>query len=107
MKHGNKFYLELTREIFTEKYKDLSVGAKWLFVVLNELEQRYTGKKNDFFLRTDEQLVEDTGFSINTVRKYKIELKKTGLVHIGKGRYVDPQTGKKSERQFTAYRSLK
>ena len=44
MKHGNKFYLELTREIFTDEYKDLSVGAKWLFVVLNELEQRYTGK---------------------------------------------------------------
>ena len=59
MKHGNTFYLELTREIFTEEYADLSVGAKWLFVVLNELEQRYTGKDEDFFYRTDAELSED------------------------------------------------
>lgn len=107
MKHGNRFYLELTRELFSEEYKGLSVGAKWLFVVLNELEQKYTGKGCDFFFRTDEQLVEDTGFSIGTVRKYKAELKDTDLVRIGKGHYVDPSTGKKSEKRFTAYRILK
>ena len=107
MKHGNSFYLELTRDIFTEEYKNLSVGAKWFFVVLNELEQRYTGKGNDFFFRTDEQLVDDTGFSINTVRKYKAELKRTALVKIGKGHWIDPATGKKSEKRYTAYRILR
>ena len=39
MKHGNSNYLQLSRSIFTEKYKTLSNNAKWLFVVLNELEQ--------------------------------------------------------------------
>lgn len=107
MKHGNKFYLELTREIFTDEYKDLSVGAKWLFVVLNELEQRYTGKDCNFFFRTDEQLVDDTGFSIKTVRKYKAELKKTGLVKMALGHWKDPETGKKSERHYTAYQIMK
>lgn len=107
MKHGNTFYLELTREIFSEEYADLSVGAKWLFVVLNELEQRYTGKDCDFFFRTDEQLVKDTGFSINTLRKYKAELKNTDLIKIGKGHWRNPDTGKKSENHFTAYKILK
>ena len=49
MKHGNSNYLQLSRSIFTEKYKTLSINAKWLFVVLNELEQRYTGDEKDFF----------------------------------------------------------
>ena len=107
MKHGNSFYLELSREIFTDKYKDLSNGAKWLFVVLNELEQRFTGKHCDFFFRTDEQLAEDTGFSINTLRKYKAELRKTDLIQVGLGHFVNPETGEKSEKHFTTYRVLK
>lgn len=52
-KYNNEFFLQLSREIFTPKYKNLSNGAKWLFVVLNELEQRYTTGKpggEDFFL---------------------------------------------------------
>lgn len=56
MKHGNSNYLQLSRSIFTEKYKTLSINAKWLFVVLNELEQRYTGDEKDYFFRTNEEL---------------------------------------------------
>ncbi len=45
MKHGNKYYLQLSRKIFTEEYSHLSNNAKWLFVVLNELEQEFCGDK--------------------------------------------------------------
>lgn len=107
MKHGNSFYLQLTRELFTEEYKDLSNGAKWLFVVLNELEQRYTGKGCDFFYRTDEELAKDAGYSFNTFRKYKSELKDSGLVQMWNGHFVNDETGKKSEKKFSFYRILK
>lgn len=107
MKHGNSFYLQLTRELFTEEYKNLSNGAKWLFVVLNELEQRYTGKGCDFFYRTDEELAQDAGCSFNTFRKYKEELRDSGLVQMWNGHFVDKETGKKSKKKFSCYRILK
>lgn len=43
-KHGNKFYLELPRKIFTDEYKSLSTNAKWLYAVLKELEHRFAGE---------------------------------------------------------------
>lgn len=107
MKHGNSFYLELTRELFTEEYKTLSNGAKWLFVVLNELEQRYTGKGCDYFYRTDEELAKDAGVSIRAVKNYKKELRDTELVQMWNGHFVDKETGKKSEKKFSFYRILK
>lgn len=108
MKHKNSFYLQLSREIWTEKYKSLSIGAKWVFVTLNELEQRFCGDgESDFFYRTDEELAKDTGYSIATLRKYKAELKKTDLIKVSYGRYKDKSTGKKSEERYTAYKILK
>ena len=57
MKHGNTNYLQLSRKIFTEEYSHLSNNAKWLFVVLNELEQRYTGDKTeDYFYHSNNDL---------------------------------------------------
>ena len=55
MKYGNDYYLQLSRHLFADKYKDMSINAKWLYVVLNELEQRFTGKDKDWFFRTDEE----------------------------------------------------
>lgn len=108
MKYDNRFYLQLTRTIFTDECKDLSLKAKWLFVVLNELEQRYCNAKSSFFLRTDKQLCEDTGFSINTVKKAKAELKKhPELVKISRGHWHYTNTGKSSIQQPTSYQILK
>ena len=106
MKHGNKFYLELSRELFTEEYKHLSINAKWLFVVLNELEQKFTGKKEDFFTRSNEQLTEDTSMSLATLKRAKKELVKTDLIDTWKCHFVK-RDGKKSENYYTAYRILK
>lgn len=107
MKHGNSFYLQLTRELFTDEYKDLSNGAKWLFVVLNELEQRYTGKGCDFFYRTNEELAKDAGVGLRQLKAYKNELRDSGLVQMWNGHFIDKETGKKSEKKFSCYRILK
>lgn len=105
MKYDNTFYMQLSRSIFDEEHKNLSVGAKWLFVVLNELEQRYCTRKTKWFFRSDEELANDAGYSIGTLKKYKAELKKNAndLVVLGKCHWIDPETGKKSEKAVTSY----
>ena len=75
MKHNNIYYLQLTRRLFDEPYKDLSINAKWLFVVLNELEQRYTGDKTEnYFYQSNEDLADLCGFSLSTLKRAKAEL---------------------------------
>ena len=107
MKYENRFYMQLSREIFTEKYSEMSKNAKWLFVVLNELEQRYCNKNSQFFLRTDTQLCEDTGLSINTLKKAKAELKRyPELVKISRGHWHYTETGKSSIQQPTRYQIM-
>lgn len=106
-KHGNTFFLQLTRELFTEEYSYLSRNAKWLFVVLNELEQRFTGKNEDFFYRTNKDLCKDAGMSLPTLKKAKAELLETDLVQSWQTHFINPKTGIKSEKHFTAYRILK
>lgn len=101
-KYGNSHYMELSRCIFTDDYKHLSQGAKWLFVVLNELEQRYTtGREGgeDFFFRSDLELAADAGISITTLKRYKAELRKTDLIQVWQMHWVDKKTGKKSEKK--------
>lgn len=107
MKHGNKFYLQLTRELFTDKYQNLSINAKWLFVVLNELEQRFTGQTESFFTRSNSQLCEDTGMSLSTLKRAKAELQKTDLIYTWRCHFINRETQKKSTKYYTAYQILK
>lgn len=107
MKHNNIFYMQVSREIFTEKYKDLSVNAKWLFVVLNELEQRYTGEHEDFFFRSNADLANDCGFSLATLKRAKAELVKTDLIQTWQAHFIDRESKQKSEKHFTCYRVKK
>lgn len=49
MKYGNEFYMQLSREICSEYYVEkLSLGARMLFVTLNELEQCFCGNNLGF-----------------------------------------------------------
>lgn len=107
MKHGNVFYLELSRELFTEKYQSLSYQAKWLFTVLNELEHRFTGVNMDYFFRSNEDLSKDTGIKLTSLKKAKNELLKTDLIQSWQMHWIDAETKKKSEKKVTAYRILK
>lgn len=108
MKTGNRFYMELSREIFTEEYKNLSRNAKWLFICLNELEQRFCPSEGrDWFLATNDQLCQITGFSEKTLKIAKAELRETDLVEMTRGKWIYVATGKSSIKQPTRYRILK
>ena len=106
MKHGNKFYLELSRELFTDTYEDLHYISKWIFVGLNELEQRYVNKGDTFFYRSDENLAKDCGISVASVRRYKKILIDRQFIQHWNMHWIDPITKKKSERKVSAYRIL-
>lgn len=108
MKKGNVFYMELSRALFDIDHKDLSRNAKWLFVCLNEMEQRYCPDRGrDWFLCTDKQLCEISGFSINTLKAAKSELRKTDLVEVSRGKWIYNDTGKSGISQPTKYRILR
>ena len=111
MKTGNVFFMELSRLLFTEPYSNLSQSAKWLFVTLNELEQRYVGDDSNpqtsFFFRSNEDLAKDAGMSLPTLKRAKKELLQTDLLKTWQAHFIDPKTKKKSEKKVTAYRILK
>ncbi len=86
--------MQVSREIW--KY-DISDKAKLLFFWLNELEQRYTGEKVDFFFRTDDELANDLSWSLKTLKNAKAELRKTDLIELSRVHWVNKETGKKSE----------
>lgn len=107
MKHGNKHYLQLSRAIFTDKYKDLSNNAKWVFVVLNELEQKFTGDKTeDYFYCSDKELAAFCNLGLSTFKKAKSELSKTDLIQTWQGHF-ELEDGRKSEKHFTYYQIKK
>lgn len=104
-KYGN--FLQLSREIFNnEKYKELSKDACWLFVVLNELEHKYTGKKEDFFFRSNQELAIDSRMKLTSMKKAKKELEECKLIQTWQMNWIDTKTKKKSEKHVTAYRIL-
>lgn len=104
VKYNNTFFMQVSREIWEH---DISDNAKLLFFWLNELEQRYTGVKEDFFFRTDADLAADLGWSLKTLKKAKAELKTTDLIATPKVHFTDKETGKKSRKWVTGYRIIK
>lgn len=89
MKYKNEYYMQITRRIVNDDAcKTLSINAKWLYIVLKELEQRFcAGNKRNVFTRSDPQLAEDTGMSLATLKRAKAELAKTELVVLSIGLY--------------------
>lgn len=109
-KYNNKHFIQLSRDIFDDKYNGLSIGAKWLYVVLNENEHKFTSGKEgeiDWFYRSDQELANDAGMSITTLKNHKKELKETDLIKVMYMKFRDPETGKRSEKRITAYKILK
>lgn len=110
MKTGNTYYLQLSRHIFnTEPYKSMSQNAKWLYVVLKELEQRYVASNSksnrDYFLRSDKDLASDACMSLTTLKRAKSELCRTDLIETWQAHYIiDSKTKKLTEYHTTAYR---
>lgn len=102
MKYNNSNYIQLSRNLFSDKYKNLTVSAKWLYVVLNELEHKYTSPDKRCFYRTDEELALDANLSVRTTKRAKSELKESGLIKIGKSHFVD-ENGNRSKASVTIY----
>ncbi len=102
-KRAEKNYIKLPRDIFKGgKYEGLSKNAKWLYIMLNELEAEYTKDGETQFFRTDKELAKDCGMGEKTFKAAKTELRKTGLVKLGKTHFVD-KNGKKSQESVTTY----
>lgn len=104
-KYGKRFYLQLSREIFTDKYKSLSTNAKWLYVMLNELEHRFTdGNENSNFFQSDKDLAEVSGIKMTALKAAKKELIASGLVETWQGHFES--NGKRSQKHITYYRII-
>ena len=107
MKHGNVYYLELSRTLFNQHtFKELPMYSRWIFVVMNELEQRYTGKNENYFFRSDEDLANDCGLSLATIKRYKKHLIKLKYIQHWNTHFYNKETGKQSEKKVSAYRIL-
>ena len=106
MKYKGTNFIQVKREIFNdEKYSELSREACWLYVVLNELEHRYTGEKEDYFFRSNEDLSKDARMGTTLLSKTKKELLATNLVQSWQMHWID-DSGKKSKKKVSAYRIL-
>ena len=105
MKYQKGHYLELPRKLFIdERFLSLSDSGKWLFLVLKENEHKYTGPKEDFFFRSNEDLATDCGWKRTKLTRIKNELQKSGLIDTWQMHWIDKKTKKKSEKHVTAYR---
>ena len=108
MKHGNIYYLELSRTLFnSHTFEELPMYSRWIFVVMNELEQRYTGKNETYFFRSDEDLAKDCGLSVATIKRYKKPLIQLKYIQHWNMHFKNTETGKLSEKKVCAYRILR
>ncbi|MBN2845048.1 MAG: helix-turn-helix domain-containing protein [Deltaproteobacteria bacterium] len=105
-KYRNGNFIQLNREVLHDECT-LTWRAKWLYVVLSELEHRYTGEEETFFFRSQEDLARDTGMDVKTNLKYRKELEEKGWIKTWKMHWQNPETGKKSSKYTIAYRLLK
>jgi len=106
MKYDNSFFMQVSRKLFQYSYEELPVYSRWIFTVLNELEQRFTGKGEDFFFRSDSDLANDCGLSVRTIQRYKKHLIDLDMVQHWNMHFINTDTGKKSEKKISAYRIL-
>lgn len=101
-------YMKISREILDCNNR-LSRKAIILYLWLNELEQRFTEQNGDrdWFMYTNDELVELTGMSIKVVKEAKRELIDRGFISVSRGNWCYSSTGKSSIKQPSVYRILK
>ena len=107
-KYKGEFFLQVDRGVFNSDYKCLTPTACKVYFMLCELEHRFcTGDGSDFFFRTNEDLAEDTGLNVSTVKKAKKELREKGYIATHLVHFRDVTTGTRSKKKETGYRILK
>jgi CRP-like cAMP-binding protein len=81
--NGNFF--RISHEVFkSERFKKLRPSSKVLYMTLCHLRNRY-GDKDGIFYRTDRDLAEDSGLSLETVSESKKDLIKSRFLKWKKG----------------------
>lgn len=104
MKYKQGKFLQLSRDIFKDdKFMQLNTTAKWLYFVLCELEHKFTGPKEDFFFRSNEDLSKDANLSMATLKRAKRELKESGYIKTFQVHWKG-EDGKLSRKHITGYR---
>lgn len=76
-------FIQVDRDIFkNENFLNLSSSSKWLYIVLCECEHKYASNDNPTFYRDNESLSHDSGLSMSSVKRAKIELENAGMISI-------------------------
>lgn len=102
-----------------KKYHSLSVNAKWLYMTLKHLENRFTGENNseenarklgimndyNAFTCENSYLAVQAGMSESSVKRAKKELEDAGLIIVEKDHYK-AKSGKISSVKVSKYRLL-
>ena len=109
MKQKGKNYCQIFNsaiEKLNTTNKKIPYSTRWLYIHLNLLEHRFTGKGENFFFRSIKDLKEDTQISIRQLIRAIKQLNGLGLIQTWQMHWVDKKTGKKSEKHITAFRIL-
>lgn len=101
MKYKDGNFIQLSRVIFNDEYKQLSDSSKWLYCYLSELGHRHTGHEKNWFYKPDSEIADALNWSISKVQRAKKELEQAELIRISKTK------SSKSTRHITAYEILK
>lgn len=106
-KYKERYFLQVDRGVFNSDYKCLTPTACKVYFMLCELEHRFCTDDTDYFFRTNEDLTEDTGLSLATVKKAKKELVEKKYVKTFPIHFQAVATKTRSKKKVTAYRILK
>ena len=75
-----------------------------LYDTLVELEHRFTGRRVNYFIRTLAELAVDSSLSKSTVERLIPKLIEVKAIETWQGHFIEPETGKKSEKHMTFFR---
>lgn len=85
--------------------KKISANAFRLYVVLSSLNNTY-GKKQGFFTRRNEQLMEDVGMSDKTLKNTKKELIEKGYIKVWHNKLLVGEGGERKTTYAICYYKL-
>lgn len=97
-------FLQIPRKtIQSESFKNLSPGAKALYLWLKELEHSFCGSKESVFFHTDKEISCEMNMSERSVERYRKELIDAKIIQFSRRHFVNESTKKKSEKRIACY----
>jgi len=105
MKYKNGNWYQISKSGRAKAKKTGPLGTL-LYDTLVELEHNFTGKRENFFYRTLTELAADSSLSKSTVERLIPKLVEVKAIEAWQGHFINPETGKKSEKHMTFFRIL-